>query len=161
MSGQSQWPAGRSPLAAMSARTIAVMAVLRSGTWPGSQDPSRWCGRPGACRAVCGLRSLVMVVSVMVRVMAVTSGCGSWFGFPVRFRVAGAFEVVQEFVQRRWSAHPGGPGDHEVELGTVLAPGLVAVGDQGVVGVVLQLEPVFVVVKARGAGPVFRGAPPV
>jgi len=39
---------------------------------------------------VCGFRSLVMVVSLMVRVMAVTSGYGSWFGFPVGFGFAGA-----------------------------------------------------------------------
>jgi hypothetical protein len=39
---------------------------------------------------VCGFWSLVMVVSVMVRVMAVTPGCGSWFGFQVGFGFAGA-----------------------------------------------------------------------
>src|ERR1700728_3315960 len=114
----------------MSARSIAVMALSRLRTSPVSQDTCHMYWQPGASRAVCGLRSLVLAVPVMVRVMAVTSGCGSWFGFPVGFGVAGAFEVVQEFVQRRWSAHPGSLGDHEVELGTVLAPGLVAVGDQ-------------------------------
>ena len=66
------------------------MALLRSRTSPGSQDACHMCWQPGASRAVCGFWSLVMVVSVMVRVMAVTSGCGSWFGFPVGFGFAGA-----------------------------------------------------------------------
>ena len=74
--------------AAMSARTIAVMAVLRSRVWPGSQDTSHCCWRPGACRAVWAVWSLVMVVSLMVKAMAVTSGSGSWFGFQVGLGVA-------------------------------------------------------------------------
>ena len=52
----------------VSARIIAVMAVLRSRVWPGSQDTSHPF-RLGACRAVWAVWSLVMVVSWMVRVM--------------------------------------------------------------------------------------------
>src|SRR6266851_5110700 len=68
MCGQSRWPWCRSALPATSARIIAVMAVLRSRTWPGSQDTSHPF-RLGACRAVWAVWSLVMVVSLMVRVM--------------------------------------------------------------------------------------------
>ena len=54
MSGQSRWPWCRSCSAAMSARIIAVMAVLRSRVWPGSQDTSQpfrpgVSGRCGRC----------------------------------------------------------------------------------------------------------------
>jgi hypothetical protein len=44
--------------------------------------------------------SLVMVVSLMVRVMVVTSGCGSWFGFQIGFRFSGA-SGFHDFGQRR------------------------------------------------------------
>jgi hypothetical protein len=46
---------------ATSARIIAVMAVLRSRAWPGSQETSQSL-RPGACRAEWAVLSLVMVV---------------------------------------------------------------------------------------------------
>src|SRR5580700_5749663 len=88
MWGQSRCPSCRSGSAVVSARTIAVMALLRSRVWPGSQDTSHWCWRPGAGRAVWAVRSLVMAVSLMVKVMAVTSGSGSWFGFQVGLGVA-------------------------------------------------------------------------
>ena len=82
MWGQSRCPSCGSCSAAVSARIIAVMAVLRSRLWPGSQDTSQPF-RSGACRAVWAVWSLVMVVSLMVRVMAVTSGLWSLFGFQV------------------------------------------------------------------------------
>ena len=44
-----------------------------------------------------------MVVSLMVRVMAVSSGSGSWFGFQVGLWFAGA-SGFQELGQRRWPA---------------------------------------------------------
>ena len=81
---------------AVSARVIAVMAVLRSRLWPGSQDTSQPF-RSGACRAVWAVWSLVMVVSLMVRVMAVTSGCGSWSGFGAGFRFAGSGAEITGF----------------------------------------------------------------
>src|SRR6266568_3590791 len=88
--GQSRCPSRMSPSAMVSARIIAVIAVLRSRIWPGSQDTSHRCWGPGACRAVWAVWSLVIVVSLMVRVMAVTSGSGSWFGFQVWLWFAGA-----------------------------------------------------------------------
>ena len=95
MWGQSRCPSGRSRSAAVSARVIAVIAALRSSSWPGSQDTSQPC-LLGACRAVWAGWSLVIVVSLMVKVMAVTSGSGSWFGFQVEVGVAVVvFAVVQ------------------------------------------------------------------
>src|SRR5271156_1798443 len=82
MWGQRRWLSCRSGSVVVSARVMAVMAVLRSRVWPGSQDTSQPF-RSGACRAVWALWSLVMVVSVMVKVMAVTSGSGLRFGFQV------------------------------------------------------------------------------
>jgi hypothetical protein len=84
--------------------------------------------------------------------MAVTSGCGSWFGFQVGFRFAGASWLgFQELGEGRWSA--GRPAadlvDHERVHGTVLVPGLVVVGAREVVGVVMQLAPVLIVVRTR------------
>ena len=58
MCGQSRWPSCRSASPAVSARIIAVMAVKRSMIWPGSQDTSHSCWRPGACRAVWPVWSL-------------------------------------------------------------------------------------------------------
>src|SRR5579863_3930431 len=87
MWGQSRWPSWRSCSPVRSARTIAVMAVLRSRIWPGSQDTSQPF-RSGVCRAVWALWSLVIVVSLIVKVMAITSGSGSWFGFQVWLGVA-------------------------------------------------------------------------
>src|SRR5450759_3284817 len=90
MWGQSRWPSCRSPWAAVSARIIAVMALLRSRTSPGSQEACHMYWQPGASRAVWGLWSLVMVVSLMVRVMAVSFWWGLGCGFAVGFRFAGA-----------------------------------------------------------------------
>jgi hypothetical protein len=83
--------------------------------------------------------------------MAVTSGCGSWFGFGVGFRFAGAIQVFQEFGEGRRSAVLPAAElvDHDVVQGTLLGPGLVAAGDREAVGLVLQLAPVLVVVGDR------------
>ena len=81
------------------------MAVLWSRIWPGSHDTSH-PSRPGACRAVWALWSLVIELSLMVKVTAAHLRSGSWFGFqvglgvPVIARVQGIPEV--------------GPGGREV-----------------------------------------------
>src|SRR5271165_611625 len=134
--GQSRWPSWRSCSAAVSARIIAVMAVLRSRIWPGSQDTSQPF-RSGACRAVCAVWSLVMVVSLMVRVMAVSSGSGSWFGFQVGLWFAGA-SGFQELGQRRRPAWLPAAElvDHDCVLGgTAWWPAVGVVGEREVIGV--------------------------
>src|ERR1017187_279888 len=77
-----------------------------------------------------------MVVSLMVRPMAVPSGSGSWFGFQVGLGVAGA-SGFQDLGQRRWSAWLPVAEliDHDHVLGTARAPGLVVVGEREVIGV--------------------------
>jgi len=57
MCGQSWCPSWRPGSVVVSARVMAVMAVLRSRVWPGSQDTSQPF-RSGACRAVWALWSL-------------------------------------------------------------------------------------------------------
>src|SRR5271165_3497899 len=89
MCGQSRWPSWRSSSAVVSARIIAVMAVLRSRIWPGSKDTSHPCGWPGACRAVWPVWSLVMAVSLMVRVMASLPGVRVMVRLPGRALVRG------------------------------------------------------------------------
>jgi hypothetical protein len=49
--------------------TIAVMALLRSRWWPGSQDTTHVCWAPGTRRAVWPVRSLLMLSSLMVSAM--------------------------------------------------------------------------------------------
>ena len=80
-----------------------MIAVLRSRTRPGSQDTSHRSGLPGAWRAVWPVWSLVMVVSLIVRVMAVSSASGSWFGFQVGLRFAGT-SGFQQLGERRRAA---------------------------------------------------------
>src|ERR1035441_4645613 len=136
MWGQRRWASCRSAWAAVSARIIAVMVMLRSRIWPGSQDTSHWCWRPGASRAVWGVWSLVMVVSLMVRAMAVTSGCGSWFGFQVGFRLAGAsgFQELGEGWGCVWL--PAAElVDHDRVLGKAWWPVVGVVGEREVIGI--------------------------
>ena len=92
---------------------MAVMALLRSRARPGSQDTSHRCWLPGARRAVCAVWSLVMVVSLMVRVMVRlpgrvrVRGCG-------RARLRGARpgraagRAASRGAGRRRSRTPGG-----------------------------------------------------
>src|SRR5208282_5968414 len=91
----------------------------------------------GACRAVWPVWSLVMVVSLMVRVMAVSSRSGSWFGFQVGFRCAGA-AGFQELGQRRRPARLPAAElvDHDRVLGgTAWWPVVGEVGEREVIGV--------------------------
>src|SRR5271166_2335541 len=112
MWGQSRCPSWRSCSAVVSARVMAVMAVLRPRVWPGSQDTSQPF-HSGTCRAVWALWSLVMVVSLMVRVTAAHLRSGSWFGFQVGF---GAAVAVVAGVQ---GVPEVGPGGREVLLDPV------------------------------------------
>src|ERR1039457_4958545 len=136
MWGQSRWPSCRSPWAAVSARIIAVMVMLRSRIWPGSQDTSQRCARPGASRAVWGVWSLVMVVSLIVRAMAVTFWWGSWFGFQVGFRWAGAsgFQELGEGWGCVWLPAAELVDDDRV-LGKAWWPVVGEVGEREVIGV--------------------------
>src|SRR5271166_3769744 len=138
MCGQSRWPSWRSSSAVVSARIIAVMAVLRSRIWPGSKDTSHPCGWPGACRAVWPVWSLVMAVSLMVRVMASLPGCGSWFGFQVGLWFAGAGGPgFQELGERRWLTWLPAAElvDDDHVLGTAWWPAAGGVGEREVIGV--------------------------
>src|SRR5579859_2482368 len=92
MAGQRRCPSARSFSALVSARVIAVMAALRSRVWPGSQDTSQPF-RSGVWRAVWAVRSLLMVVASIFRVMTAHSGSGLWFGFEVGLGVAVAAAV--------------------------------------------------------------------
>src|SRR5260370_36397768 len=78
-----------------------------------------------------------MGVSLMVRVMAVSSGSGSWFGFQVGLRLAGA-SGFEELDEGRWLR--GLPAaelvDHDGVLGTAWRPAVGEVGEGEVVGVV-------------------------
>src|SRR5271157_501373 len=78
-----------------------------------------------------------MVVSLMVRVMAVSSGSRSWFGFQVGLRFAGA-SGFEEPGEGRWlrglpAAELAG---HDGVLGTAWWPAIGEAGEGKVIGVV-------------------------
>src|SRR5205814_8204045 len=80
----------------------------------GSQDTCQRCWLPGAWRAVCAVWSLVIVVSLMVRVMVRlpglvrVGGCGrAWFPGARRGRVAG--RAASRGAGRPRSRTGGGP----------------------------------------------------
>jgi len=85
-----------------------------------------------------------MELSLIVRVMAVSSGSGSWFGFQVGLRFAGA-SGFEELDEGRWLR--GLPAaelvDHDGVLGTAWWPTVGEVGEREVIGVV-QLAHVLV-----------------
>jgi hypothetical protein len=101
---------------------------------------------------VCGFWSLVIVVSLMVRVMPVPSKCGSWFGFQVGFRFSGA-SGFHELGQPQWSAWPPDRGDGRPRPRTRdVSSARVAVGKWEVIGA-LRLAPVLLcqpLDRARG-----------
>jgi hypothetical protein len=87
-----------------------------------------------------------MVVSLMVRVMAVSSGSGSWFGFQVGLRFAGAGGLgFQELGQ---GGRPTGlPAtelvDHDRVLRAAWWPAVGVVRDREVIGVVQLAQVLF------------------
>src|SRR5260370_971165 len=105
-----------------------------------------------------------MGVSLMVRVMAVSSGSRSWFGFQVGLRFAGA-SGFEELDEGRWLR--GLPAaelvDHDGVLGTAWWPAVGEVGEGEVIGVVQfahVLGPWAVgggVLVGRGGGEAGRG----
>ena len=123
-----------------------MVAVLRSGIWPGSRDTCPVCGRPGASRAVRGFWQLVMAVSLMAGVMAVTSWPWSWCGFQAGLRFAGSARKSRVPV-RRFNAHRFVPA---VRIGADGSCLWLAFPGEALAGWVLRKGPV------AGAGPAAR-----
>src|SRR5260370_921204 len=70
-----------------SAPLLGVMALWGCRVWRGRQETSQACTL-GDCRAVWAVWSMVIVVSLIVRVTTAHLRSGLWFGFQVGFGVA-------------------------------------------------------------------------
>src|SRR5580704_10510419 len=77
----------------------------------------------------------------MVKVMAVSSGSGSWFGFQVGFWFAGASGFQELGQRRRPSWLPAAElVDHDRVLGTAWRPAVGEIGERQVIGVLQLLQ---------------------